>query len=373
MGMMMDSNGLVDYPKKIPVAKPEIGKEEIERVVEVLKSGMLAQGKLVEEFERAFAEYVGVRDAVAVSNGTVALDLALKALGIGEGDEVVVPAFTFIATANAVLFQRAKPVFVDIDEKTMNLDADDVAEKITDRTKAVIGVHLYGHPFDVKAISEICEDYNLFLIEDAAQAHGAEFEGRKTGSFGIGCFSFYPTKNMTAAEGGMITTNDGELAKRLRLLRNHGDAGKYDHIMLGYNYRMTDLQAALGIEQLKKLDGFNERRIGNAEYLNKNLRDDIVKPMVVGKVKHVFHQYVVRVGERERFVRELSRAGVGYGIHYPLAVYEQPLYRSLGINGDCRIAEEVSRRVVSLPVHPSLNREDLEYIAEVVNGIDLGC
>ncbi|MBO8183223.1 MAG: DegT/DnrJ/EryC1/StrS family aminotransferase [Archaeoglobus sp.] len=356
---------------RIPIARPEIGKEEINRVVEVLKSGMLAQGRLVEEFEKAFAEYVGVKEAVAVSNGTVALDLALKALGIKEGDEVIVPAFTFIATANAVLFQHAKPVFADIDEKTMNIDANDAAEKITSKTKAIIGVHLYGHPFDVKAISDLCEDHKLMLIEDAAQAHGAEFEGIKVGSFGIGCFSFYPTKNMTTAEGGMITTNDSEIVGKLRLLRNHGDAGKYNHIMLGYNYRMTDVNAALGIEQLKKLDEFNERRIRNAEYLNKNLRNDIVKPIVVGKVKHVFHQYVVRVENRQKFIEQLEKAGIGYGIHYPLAIYEQPLYRNLGLNGDCRIAEKVSRQVVSLPVYPSLSKEDLEYVVEVVNGMEL--
>jgi perosamine synthetase len=355
---------------RIPVAKPKIGEDELKRVSEVLKSGMLAQGKIVKEFERGFAKYIGVKEAVAVSNGTVALDLALKAAGIGEGDEVIVPAFTFIATANSVLFQRSRPVFADIDDKTMNIDPNDVLEKINTRTKAIIGVHLFGHPFDLKAISEICKDYSLILIEDAAQAHGAEFEGRKVGSFGIGCFSFYPTKNMTTAEGGMITTNDRDLARKLRLLRNHGDEGKYNHVMLGYNFRMTDVHAALGVEQLRKLDELNERRIRNAEYLTKELRDDIRKPEVVGNVKHVFHQYVVRVEGRDKFVHELGKSGIGFAIHYPFAIYEQPLYRNLGIGGDCRIAEEVSRKVVSLPVHPSLTREDLEYVVEIVNGIE---
>ncbi len=292
---MASKDSEVGTRKTIPIAKPEIREEEIKRVIEVLKSGMLAQGRMVEEFERAFAGYIGVREAIAVSNGTVALDLALKAIGIKEGDEVIVPAFTFIATANCVLFQHAKPVFADIDERTMNIDADDVLEKITDKTKAIIGVHLYGQPFDVKAISDICEDHRLILIEDAAQAHGAEYDGKGVGGFGIGCFSFYPTKNVTTGEGGMITTDDVELAEKLRLLRNHGDAGKYNHVVLGYNYRMTDFQAAIGIEQLKKIDLLIEKRIENAEYLNKNLRDDIAKPYVMKNVRHVFNQYVVQV------------------------------------------------------------------------------
>ena len=366
---MMESD--TETKRTIPIAKPEIGEEEISRVIEVLKSGMLAQGKIVEEFERAFAEYIGVKEAIAVSNGTIALDLALKAVGIKEGDEVIVPAFTFIATANCVLFQHAKPVFADIDEKTMNIDANDVLEKVTDKTKAVIGVHLYGQPFDVNAISEICEDHNLILIEDAAQAHGAEYDGKKVGSFGVGCFSFYPTKNMTTGEGGMITTNDTRLAEKLRLLRNHGDTGKYNHVMLGYNYRMTDFQAVIGVEQLKKLDLFIEKRIKNAEYLSKNLKDDIVKPFAMEKVKHVFNQYVVQIERRDNFIEQLKKAGIGCAVHYPMAVYEQPLYKELGIVAKCERAERVARRVVSLPVHPSLTAEDLKYIVEFVNGIEL--
>jgi perosamine synthetase len=234
---------------------------------------MLAQGKVVEEFENAFAEYVGVKNAVAVANGTISLDIALKSLGIKEGDEVIVPSFTFISSANAVLFQRAKPVFADVDDRTFNINPEDVVEKITDKTKAIIGVHLFGHPFDVREMGEICEDHKVHLIEDSAQAHGAEYEGNKAGGFGIaGCFSFYATKNMTTGEGGMITTNSEEIASVCRLLRNHGESQKYHHTRIGYNYRMTEIPAAIGTMQFKKLDKFNEMRINNAVYFDNHLK-----------------------------------------------------------------------------------------------------
>ncbi len=281
--------------KMIPIAKPIIGDDEIQAVAEVLESGMLAQGRVVEEFETAFVEYVGVKNAIAVSNGTISLDIALKSLGIKQGDEVIVPSFTFISTANAVLFQGAKPVFADIDERTFNMNPEDVLEKISDRTRAIIGVHLFGHPFDVKEIREICEDYHLYLIEDCAQAHGAEYEGKKVGGFGIaGCFSFYATKSITTGEGGLITTDSEKIAKVCRLLRNHGESQKYYHTMLGYNYRMTDIQAAIGVAQLKKLDALNEKRINHAEYLSQHIKVlGLELPQKKKGVKHVYHQYAV--------------------------------------------------------------------------------
>lgn len=360
----------------IPIAKPMIGKDEIRRVVEVLRSGMIAQGNMVKEFEDRFSEYLGVKNSVAVFNGTIALDVALKACGIGRGDEVITTPFTFIATANAILYQGARPVFADIDEKTYNINPDDVLEKISPKTKAILGVHLFGHPFDVDVILEICEDHNLILIEDSAQAHGAEYKGRKVGTFGIGCFSFYATKNMTTGEGGMITTNDDEIAKLCRLIRNHGEDGKYNHITLGYNYRMTNIQAAIGLAQLKKLDNFNERRRRNASYLNKHLKvEGLIKPYEAKHVKHVYHQYVVRITEdfpmsRREFMEYLRKHGIGCAIHYPMPIYKQPLYRSLGLDDQtCPIAEEVSSQVLSLPVHPALSDDDLKYIVEVVNSI----
>ncbi|HWQ20286.1 MAG TPA: DegT/DnrJ/EryC1/StrS family aminotransferase [Methanotrichaceae archaeon] len=361
----------------IPIARPVIGDEEVKAVGDVLRSGMLTQGEVVKKFEDAFSEYIGVKNSVAVSNGTIALDLALKGLGLKPGDEVISPAFTFIATSNSILYQGLRPVFVDVDPKTFNIDPLDLAEKITPETRAVIGVHLYGQPFDLKAVQQICQDHNLTMIEDCAQAHGAEYDGKRVGSFGIGCFSFYPTKNMTTGEGGMITTDDDVLAERLRLLRNHGDTGKYNHIAVGYNYRMTNIQGAIGLPQIKNLDGFNARRIENAAYLSSNIsKKGITTPYRVENVTHVYNQYVVRVEDslgasRERLMSYLQDKGVGSAVHYPKPIYKQPIYREMGFDKDsCPMAEEVSARVMSLPVHPSLSTDDLRYISDAVNSFE---
>ncbi|MGV8174940.1 MAG: DegT/DnrJ/EryC1/StrS family aminotransferase [Methanothrix sp.] len=361
----------------IPIAKPIIGEEEIAAVEGVLRSGMLAQGEAVKNFEDEFAAYLGVKNAIAVNNGTVALDLAVKALGLEKGSEVITPAFTFIATANCALYQGLCPVFADVDERTFNIDPDDLAERITERTRAVIGVHLYGQPFDLSAVREICQDRNIALIEDCAQAHGAEWRGRKVGSFGTGCFSFYPTKNMTTGEGGMITTNDDSLAARLRLMRSHGDSGKYNHISLGYNYRMMNIQGALGLVQLRRLEEFTARRIANAGVLDENIRiKGITTPYRREGVRHVYHQYVVRVEDdfsatREKLMEYLQAKGIGSAVHYPKAVYQHPFYRDLGYTDvKCPVAEDVSRRVMSLPVHPSLSSQDLAYIAESMNSFE---
>ena len=361
----------------IPIARPIIGQEEIKAVEEVLKSGMLAQGEAVKSFEDGFAAYLGVKNAIAVNNGTVALDLAIKALDLEPGSEIITPAFTFIATANCALYQGLRPVFADVDEKTFNIDPDDMQERITPRTKAVIGVHLYGQPFQISAVQEICQDRSIALVEDCAQAHGAEWKGKKVGSFGTGCFSFYPTKNMTTGEGGMITTDDDALAARLRLLRSHGDSGKYNHITLGYNYRMMNLQGALGLVQLRRLEEFTARRIANAGYLNDQIKaTGISTPFQMDGVRHVYHQYVVRVEDelhasRERLMEYLQAKGVGSAVHYPKAVYQQPFYKDLGYTDvSCPVAEDVSRRVMSLPVHPALSADDLRYIAETMNSFE---
>ncbi len=372
--MKGEKSGLIGM---IPVAYPLIGEDEVLAVSEVLKSGMLAQGKNVARFEEEFASYIGVEHAVATSSGTAALDVALKAIGIGEGNEVIVPSFTFIASANSILFQGARPVFVDVDRTTFNIDPDDLLEKITPKTKAVIGVHLFGHPFDLKAIGEICDDHNLYLIEDAAQAHGAEYNGKRVGGFGtIGCFSFYATKNMTTGEGGMITTDDDELAGRCRLIRSHGEREKYNHTILGYNLRMTDIQAAIGIIQLRKLEEFNRKRIKNAEYLNRHLRmEGLITPHKKGEVKHVYHQYVIKLEDdfpmsRDAFCEYLRSNGVGCAVHYPIPIYEQPLYQQLGYGEQrCPVASALARKVLSLPVHPALTEEDLRHIIEVINNL----
>lgn len=353
----------------IPIAKPVIQDEEIQNVVDVLKSGCLAQGKWVKQFEEEFANYIGVAYAVATVNGTAALDLALKALQIGQGDEVIVPDFTFISTANSILFQNAKPVFADIEEKFFTINPLDVLEKITNKTKAVICVHLFGQPCDLKALKEICEDHNLYLIEDCAQAHGAIYDSTKVGCNGIGCFSFYATKNMTTGEGGMVTTNDKTIMERLRLLVNHGQLEKYVHGVLGYNLRMTDIQGALGLAQLKKLDSLNFKRIQNAEYYNKNIVNfKLVKPFKRAKTVHVYHQYVLRVKERESFINYLNLKGVGSAIHYPTPIHLQPLYRKLNYPSEiCPVSTQISKEVVSIPVHPNLSESELEYIVNTVN------
>jgi perosamine synthetase len=361
----------------IPIAKPIIGSEEIKAVEDVLNSGMLVQGEAVKRFEDAFSNYIGVKNSVAVSNGTMALDLTLKALGLLPEDEVVSPAFTFIATANSILYQGLRPVFADVDKRTFNIDPESLAERITRRTRAVIGVHLYGQPFDMKAVGQICDDNNITLIEDCAQAHGALYDGKKVGGFGIGCFSFYPTKNMTTGEGGMITTNDDALSAKLRLLRNHGDTGKYNHVLLGYNYRMTNIQGAMGLVQLRNLDKFNQKRIKNAEYLSENLNiKGITPPYKAENIRHVYNQYVVKVEDdfpvgREELIKYLQSNGIGSAVHYPKPIYRQPIYRELGLDRDiCPAAEDVSRKVMSLPVHPSLTHADLVHITNTVNGFE---
>jgi perosamine synthetase len=299
----------------------------------------------------------------------------LKSIGIIDGDEVITTPFSFIATANAILYQRAKPVFADVNEKTFNITPEAILNNITEKTRAIIGVHLFGHPFDVKAIQEICEDHKLLLIEDCAQAHGAEYQNKKVGTFGTGCFSFYPTKNITTGEGGMITTNNDEIMESCRLLRNHGQSSKYFHTILGYNYRMTDIQAAMGIVQLRKLDEFNKKRIQNAEYLNKNIgASGITTPYVEKNVKHVFHQYVVTIDEniidRGALITYLTNNGIGSAIHYPMPIYKQPLYQELGFKDNCPVAERLVSMVLSLPVHPSLEEEDLRYIVDTINNYE---
>jgi perosamine synthetase len=360
----------------IPVARPAIGQEEISAVADVLKSGMLASGDRVAEFERKFADLCGSNHAVAVNNGTAALHAALLAAGIGPGDEVIVPAFSFVATASAVVMCGARPVFADVDEKTFNINSQQVAERITPKTKAVIGVHLFGQPCDVEALQEICESRSLKFIEDAAQAHGALYKNARTGSFGhLACFSFYATKNMITGEGGMVTTSDKGYNERLRLLINHGQSEKYLHTCLGYNYRMTDIGAALGIVQLKKLEKFNLRRRKNAEFYNASLSvRGLFVPFVGPSRNHVYHQYVIRLTEefplnRMAFMDYLKAKGVGSAVHYPIPLHRQPLF---GLENDpdpCPVSTSLAGSVMSLPVHPLLDQKELSYICDTINRV----
>lgn len=355
-------------PDPIPIARPVIGPEEKAAVLEVLESGTLAQGPRVAAFEAAFAAYCGVKHAVATSSGTAALHLALLAHGVGPGDEVITTPFTFIATANAILYVGARPVFVDIDPVTFNISPALIERAITPRTRAILPVHLFGLPADLDPILEVARARGLAVIEDACQAHGAEYKGRKVGSFGTGCFSFYPTKNMTAGEGGMITTNDDGIAERCRLLRQHGMRRRYNHEALGFNFRLTDIQAAIGLIQLGKLDRFNAARRANARFLSQHLRGVDV-PVVPEGMGHVFHQYTVRVpgGRRDRLLARLREAGIGADVYYPSLVYHQEPYRSAGYSDYLPAAEQAVGEVLSLPVHPGLTPEELGRIVEGVN------
>lgn len=359
----------------INIAKPVIRDEEIEAVTEVLKSGMLAQGKKVEEFQDKFAKYTDSKHAIATSSGTTALHTAMLAAGIGPGDEVITTPFTFAATANSILYTGATPIFADIDPKTFNIDPAKIADKITDKTKAILPVHLYGQPADMTPIKDMANMNDLIVIEDAAQAHGAVYHGEKIGSIGdMGCFSFYPTKNMTTGEGGMVTTSNDELAEKSAMIRAHGESKRYEHEILGYNYRMTDIAAALGIVQSEHLAEFNDQRIANANALSEKLADveEIETPYITEGVKHVFHQYTIRVknGKRDELNQYLNKHNIGTGIHYPIVLYKQPYYQAQGITGDCPEAELATSEVLSLPVHPSLSDEDIITIADTVkNGI----
>ncbi len=361
----------------ISVARPLLGYEEEAAVHRVLTSGQLAQGENVAAFERRFAEVCHVREAVALSSGTAALHLALLAHDIGPGDEVITTAFTFAATANAILLAGATPVFVDIEPDTYSIDAALVEAAITPRTKAIMPVHLYGHPCDMQRLVPIAAAYGLVLIEDACQAHAAQIDGKPVGSFGTGCFSFYATKNITTGEGGMVTTSDPGIAERVRLLRNHGQKERYHHALLGYNLRMTEMQGALGLVQLEKLERFTEQRIANAAFLTERLRGPVQTPIVRPGYRHVYHQYTIRVPEqRDEWVMHLRSRGIGTAVHYPLAVHQQSFYRehpgtSTRTTAEVclPVTELAAKQVLSLPVHPALSMEDLTTIAQEVRGL----
>ncbi|HEX9989937.1 MAG TPA: DegT/DnrJ/EryC1/StrS family aminotransferase [Chloroflexia bacterium] len=358
----------------IHIARPLIGDEEKAAVMAVLESGQLAQGAAVAEFEQSFADYCGVKHAVATSNGTTALHVALLAHGFGPGDEVITAPFTFIASANSMLYVGAKPVLVDIEPNSFNIDVDQIEAAITPRTKAIMPIHLFGNVAEMSRIMAIADKHGLVVIEDAAQAHGAEENGTRAGSWGTGCFSFYPTKNITTGEGGMVTTNDDCIADRARLVRSHGMRVRYYHDMLGFNFRMTNIHAAIGNAQMPKLEGFNEKRIANAAYLSDHLPSDKVQtPQVRPGTRHVFHQYTVRVLpplERDDVRQRLAEAGVGSEVYYPVPVHKQRMYVEMGY-GDQSFpeSERAAMQVLSLPVHPGVSQEDLETIVEAVKSL----
>ncbi len=353
----------------IDVAKPQIGVEEKLAVLEVLDSGMIGQGARVEAFEEAFAKMCGVRHAVATNNGTSALHVALLAHGIGPGDEVITSPFTFIASANSILFTGARPVFVDIDPDTFNIDPAQIEAAVTPRTKAIMPVHLFGLVCDMDPILKVAARHGLVIVEDACQAHGAEYRGQRAGSFGTGAFSLYATKNMTSAEGGMVTTDDSTVAERCRVLRQHGCRRRYYHDQLGFNYRMTDVHAAIGLAQARKLERFNNARIANASYLTAHL-EGVRTPTVPIGHRHVFHQYTIRMenGGRDNLAGHLRANGVGSSVYYPVPIHQQTCYTGeLSCDVALPEAERAAVEVLSLPVHPALSQGDLEAIVLAVN------
>jgi dTDP-4-amino-4,6-dideoxygalactose transaminase len=357
----------------IPIAKPNIGKEEEEAVLEVLRSGMLAKGPKTKEFEAAFSHYTGTGHAISTSSGTTALHIALLANGIGKDDEVLIPPVTFFATASTVLFCGAKPVFVDIDPDTFNMDVGKVEDAITSKTKAIVPVHMYGQPVDMKPLMEIAEKHDLKVIEDACQSHGAEYDSKKVGTFGnASCFSFYPTKNMVTGEGGMITSDDADLKTECMLLRDHGEITHYEHVVLGYNFRMTEIGAAIGVEQLKKLPGFIEKRRSNAKRLDEGLGglEGIQIPKVIENGAHVYYQYIIKVDgfplNRDQLVEFLKSKEIGSRPSYPKPLSEQAILRTLGASADCPLARGVLLNILELPVHPLVSDDDITYIIDTV-------
>ncbi len=351
--------------KNIAIASPIVGRREIREVVKVLKSGALAQGARVAQFEKDFASIISAEYCVAVNSGTSALHVALLSLGVGIGDEVLVPSFSFAASANAICLTGATPVFVDIDPKTFNLDADKIESAITPKTKAIMVVHLYGLPGPMKKILEIANRHGLKIIEDAAQAHLAKYDGTFVGTLGdAAAFSFYPTKNMTSGEGGMVVLKSQEAARTAKLLRNQGMEIRYQNEIVGFNLRMTDIHAAIGISQLRQVEKWTEKRQENACYLSRNLKG-VTTPFIPKEAQHVYHQYTIRVpGQRELFSEKLNELGIGNSVYYPTPIHKLPSFNSSMTLFE---TEKAAKEVLSIPVHPSLSKRDLHRITDGIN------
>lgn len=369
---------LARLKRLIPINAPQIGEEEIEAVVKVLKSGILTHslgaGPVVTKFEKEFANFANTKHAIAVNTGTAALHVAVLAANVKPGEEVILPSFTFVATAEAVVIAGAKPVFVDIDPKTYNILPKKIEEAITRKTKAVIPVDLYGLPADLQPIKEIAEKHGLIVIEDAAQAHGATYKEKPAGFFAdVACWSLYASKNMTTGEGGVITTSNDEMADEMRLIRSHGEKAKYASFMLGHNYRMTEIQAAIGCVQLKKLPAFLSKRRSNARRLTEILKktEKLQLPEEPKNFGHSWYLYTVRLKdaterERDRIVEELKKEGIGAEVYYVNPVHLMPYYRNVFGKFGLPETEEAAKQIMSLPVHPSVKEEQIDYIGQTL-------
>jgi len=352
----------------IPIARPDVGQEEADAVAEVLTSGMIVQGRKVAELEERWAEYCGVKHAIAVANGTVALMCIYAGLGLEPGDEVVTVSHTFNATVSSILSAGATPVFVDIEPDTYLIDAARIEAAITPRTRVISPVHLFGLVADMDMITAIADRHGLTVVEDAAQAHGATFRGRRAGSFGHGAFSLYATKNMTTGEGGFITTNDDQLADFIRLYRSQGMRQRYHHEILGYNFRLTDIAAAIGLVQFGKLERNTARRQAVAARYDEAFADlPIGVPVTPVGRTHVFHQYTIDVGPaRDQIVADLQSAGIGVGIYYPIPVHRQAYVMERGLHADLPVTDVVAARTLALPIYPGLTEDEQATVVAAV-------
>jgi dTDP-4-amino-4,6-dideoxygalactose transaminase len=361
----------------IPINAPQIGKEEIEAVVKVMKSGMLTHGlgagPMVAQFEKDFAAFMKAKQGIAVNTGTAALHLSLAGAGVGPGDQVILPSFTFVATAEVVAMTGAKPVFVDIDPETYNISAKTIEKAITRKTKAIMPVDLYGLPADMKPIRELADKHGLLIIEDAAQAHGATYNGKPAGNYAdVACWSFYASKNMTTGEGGMATTNNTEIAEKMRFMRSHGEKEKYTSLMLGHNYHLPEIQAAIGCAQLKKLSKFVAKRRANAKRLTEKLvkAKKLILPKEPQGYKHSWYLYTVRMRgarreQRDKIVQRLKERGIGAEVYYVNPVHLMPFYAKFG-KKHLSETEKIAKQVFSLPVHPGVTPKQIDFVAENV-------
>lgn len=351
----------------IHLASPIIGEEEIDAVTAVMRSGMLAQGAEVAAFEQEFATTFQTGNAAAVSNGTMALVMALQAIGVSPGDEVIVPSFTFAATANAVALIGAVPVFADCDAETFCIDPASAESLVTERTRALIAVHLYGHMAPMTELAALTSSHGLSLIEDAAQAHGAKREGMPVGKLSdLSTYSFYPTKNMTTGEGGIVTGHDHELIAKVKLLRNHGMEQRYHHDIIGTNARMTDMAAAIGRVQLGRIAAWNARRREIAAIYDLHLAGVVKTPFTASETEHVYHQYTVRSERREHIIESCRESGVGYGIYYPIPCHRQQAFRSFATEQELVETDRAAAEVLSVPIRPDLTETEVERVIDAI-------
>ncbi len=377
MGKLAIDGGKPISPKKISIAKPIIKPQVLEEIREIIDTGQLRQGQKVKEFETLFAEKVGARYAYAVNSGTAALHAAYLST-VKPDDEVIVPSFTFIATASMVHYSRAKPVFADIDPETFIIDPEDVKRKITSKTRAIVPVHLFGNAADIQGLQDLCQDHNLALIHDSAQAHGTRYDGKDIGAYDdLGCYSFYPSKTLTTGEGGMVTTNDESLYRKGTLIRAHGDDARYHHVLMGFNYRLTEIAAVIGLDQMRQFDGFLKRRKQCGDYLRREIGriEGLTPQRVTPKVEPSYSYFSLTLDPeafritRNQFMEALQHENIDCAVHYPTPLTQQPVIRETLNPEPTPVAEETATRILSLPMHPALTDQDLENIVAGVEKV----